>query len=89
MYRTLAAETDLDIHVSGAEDRAPPSISGITYHTDGTAALDPYWVLAYDGGPERTQACGLVAERRSDESAGFWTNDPATVEAIETAFYAV
>ncbi|EMA64404.1 DICT sensory domain-containing protein [Halorubrum kocurii] len=89
VYRTLGAETDLDIRVYGVEYWTPPSISGVTYRTDGAAALEPYWVLAYDGGPERTQACGLVAKGRSDEYTGFWTNDPPTVEAVATAFHVV
>jgi len=89
VYRTLGAETDLDIRVYGVEDWTPPPIAGVTYRTDGAAALEPYWVLAYDGGPERTQACGLVAEERSDEYTGFWTNDPSTVEAVATAFHVV
>ncbi|EMA64612.1 DICT sensory domain-containing protein [Halorubrum lipolyticum] len=89
VYRALGAETDLDIRVYGVEDWTPPPISGVTYHADEAAAFEPYWALAYDGGPEREQACGLVAEEGSDEYTGFWTNEPATVEAIATAFRAV
>lgn len=86
VYRALGTETSLDIHVYGVGDWTPPSIPGVTYHADGTARVDPYWVLAYDGGPAATQACGLVAEERGDEYTGFWANDFATVEHIAAAF---
>ncbi|WP_394338995.1 hypothetical protein [Halorubrum sp. CSM-61] len=45
--------------------------------------------MAYDGGPDGDQACGLVAEENSDGYTGFWTNDPATVDDISTALGAV
>lgn len=89
IYRTLCAETSLEIHVYGAEDWIPPVIPGITYHADAAARLDPYWVLAYDGGSDESQACGLVAEKDSDEYTGFWTNDPTIVEDIAATFNAV
>lgn len=89
VYRTLATETALDIHVYAVEDWDPPSISGITYHTDAAERFEPYWALAYDGGTDETQACGLVAKERSDEYTGFWTNDPALVEEIGTALSTV
>ncbi|GAA0506360.1 Diguanylate Cyclase and Two-component system sensory domain-containing protein [Halorubrum aquaticum] len=88
VYRTLGAETSLEIHVHGVEDWAPPAIPGITYHTGEAARFEPYWVLAYDGGPDEEQACGLVVEERSDEYTGFWTNDPTVVEDIATTFEA-
>lgn len=83
-YRTLATETDLDIHIYGVDDWTPPAISGITYH-ETAEQFERYWALAYDGGPDQTQACGLVAEEHADEYRGFWTNDTARVEAIATA----
>lgn len=86
VYRTLGTETSLDIHVYGVGDWTPPPISGVTYHAEGTTRVDPYWVLAYDGGPHATQACGLVAEERADEYTGFWANDAATVERITEVF---
>lgn len=89
VYRALGRETDLSIHIYGTEDWTPPPISGVTYHTDGAAQYEPYWALAYDGGPDGTQACALVAEERSDEYTGFWTNDTATVDDIATALYTV
>lgn len=86
VYRTLGAKTDLEIHVYGVEDWTPPAIAGITYHTEEGTRLEPYWALAYDGGPGETQACGLVAEGHSDGYTGFWTYDAATVETIAATF---
>lgn len=86
VYRTLGAETTLDIHIYGMDDWSPPGIAGLTYHAEAAERFEPYWVLAYDGGSDETQACGLVAEERADEYSGFWTNDTATVETIATAF---
>jgi len=84
VYRALGTETDLDIHIYGAEDWTPPAISGITYHTTEPERFEPYWAMAFDGGPERIQACGLVAEEQSDRYSGFWTNDPERVDEIAT-----
>lgn len=83
-YRTLGTETALDIHIYGVEDETPPVLSSITYHSDGAERLEPYWALAYDGGSDETQACGLVAKQHSDEYTGFWTNDAELVEEIGT-----
>lgn len=88
VYRTLATETDLDIHIHGLDDWAPPTIIGITYHTDEAERFEPYWSLAYDGGPTDSQACGLVAQEHSNDYTGFWTNDPALVEEIKSALTA-
>ncbi len=84
VYRTLATETDLDIHIYGLDDWSPPAIPGITYHTDGAERIEPYWALSYDGGPTASQACGLVAQEHANEYTGFWTNDPALVGEIRT-----
>ncbi len=89
VYRQLAAETALDIHVHGVADRDPPEIPGITYHTypaDASARsaepIDRYWTLAFDGGENETQACGLVAREREDGYDGFWTDDADLVDAV-------
>lgn len=84
VYRTLASETDLDIHIHGIDDWTPPPITGITYHTDRSEEFEPYWALAYDGGPSVEQACGLVAQEHVNEYTGFWTNDPVLVAEITT-----
>lgn len=84
VYRTLATNTDLSIHVFGADDWTPPEIDGVEFHADAAARFERYWVLAYDGGPDETQASGLLAEERADEYTGFWTNDPGTVDRLAT-----
>ncbi|WP_232833773.1 DICT sensory domain-containing protein [Saliphagus sp. LR7] len=88
IYRTLATDTTLDIHIHGLDDWTPPTITGITYHTAKAERFEPYWVLAYDGGPTDNQACGLVAQEHSEGYTGFWTNDPALVEEITTTLTA-
>lgn len=85
VYRTLATETTLDITIYGLDDWTPPAITGITYHTERAERFERYWALAYDGGPDTTQACGLVAKELSDDYTGFWTDDPALVEEIATS----
>ena len=83
VYERIAAETSLDIHVHGVDDWTPPRSQGITYHAHQDGRLEPYWVLAFDGGPEAMQASGLVAEERRDEGfTGFWTHDEETVDRI-------
>ena len=84
VYRALAGDTDLDIHVHGIDDWTPPEIAGIAYHTKEAQRFEPYWALAYDGGPFDEQACGLIAREHLDEYTGFWTNDPGLVEEITT-----
>lgn len=83
VYETLAAETNLDIHVHGVDDWTPPNSPGISYHTLHSELLEPYWVMAFDGGPNETQACGLVAEELAEEGyTGFWTHDESMVSRI-------
>lgn len=82
VYRHLAAETDLDIHVYGVEDWTPPEITGLTYHGYETNSLEPYWVLAFDGGPDSEHACGLLGREHSGRFDGFWTDDPALVDTL-------
>lgn len=76
VYRTLATETDLEIHIYGRDDWDPPEIPGITYHGHADETLASYWLLAFDSHDEDGQASGLVAEQRGKEYRGFWTDDP-------------
>ena len=86
VYEQLVAETALDVHVHGVDDWTPPEDSGIHYHAHDDERLAPYWVLAFDGGSDATQASGLVGKERPGEGfTGFWTNDEAMVERIRTA----
>lgn len=86
VYRELATETDLDVHVHGAADWSPPAVPGVTYHGDDAHVR--HWALAFDGGPDETQACGLVARETDDGYDGFWTDDAAIVGEILAALEA-
>lgn len=82
LYRHLATETDLDIHLYGRDDWEPPELPSITYHSDLPDA-GRFWFLAFDGGSDRTQRCGLVAEERSwGRFYGCWTYDPDLVGGL-------
>ena len=82
LYRVLATESELDIHIYGSPDWTPPEIAGITYHEDTTHSITQYWSLAYDGGLDQRQMCALVAKEDSDRYQGWWTNDPETVSEV-------
>lgn len=83
LYRLLADETDLTIHIYGGSDWRPPTIEGVTYHRLMADTLERYWALAFDGGPTAMQASGLLArESPADSYTGFWTNDPALVSSL-------
>jgi hypothetical protein len=84
LYRRLAAETALDVHVYGRPDWTPPAIEGVTYHArdDDTTR---FWFLVFDGGAEETQACALVAREQDDGYLGRWTYDPETVADLAAA----
>ncbi|MFW6017730.1 MAG: DICT sensory domain-containing protein [Halapricum sp.] len=82
VYRALATGTDLDIHIYGIADWTPPEIPGVSYHERPADGIDRHWALAFDGGTDETQACGLVARERTDGYDGFWTNDRGWVEEI-------
>lgn len=91
IYTTLGEETDLDIHIYGTPDWSPPSIQNVTYHRDETGDLALFWCLAFDGGPDETQACVLVAQEQTEGYRGFWSYDRSlatdvlrTLEAAES-----
>lgn len=83
LYQFLSEETGLDIHVHGVPDRTLPAIENITYHADETGALAPFWCLAFDGGPDDTQACVLIARQKTDQYLGFWSYDKALVDDVQ------
>ena len=89
VYHHLAGNTDLDIHVYGEADWTPPAIDGITYHETDDDTVDRFWVVAFDGGNERGQACALVARAEDDDYTGFWTYDPKTVDGVLAALETV
>jgi hypothetical protein len=89
VYRHLAVDTDLDIHVYGEADWTPPAIDGVTYHETTEDTVERFWVVAFDGGSERGQACALVARAEDEDYTGFWTYDPKTVDDVLAALETV
>lgn len=85
VYRQLATSTELDIHIHGIPDWVPPEIAGISYH-ELDDANGRYWALAFDGGSNESQACGLVAREQTGRYDGFWTDDADLVEELESIF---
>lgn len=81
-YWRLGRETDLDIHIYAVPDRRPPAIPNVTFHADETGALSEFWCVAFDGGPDPTQACVLIAREEADGYVGFWSYDPALVRDV-------
>jgi hypothetical protein len=82
VYRQLAGKAGLDVHLYAAPDRDPPDIDGLAYHESTAPTVERYWALAFDGGINDQQACGLLARERDDGYAGFWTYDPEIVSTI-------
>ena len=82
VYERLADETDLDIHVYGSDDWSPPEIESVTVHTEEAAEIGQFWLLAFDGGGDDDQACGLLAEERDEGFYGCWSYDPELVREL-------
>lgn len=83
VYRHLANETDLDIHIYGRADWGPPRIPSTTFHAKVTGEIGTVWFIVYDGGGDERQKCALVAEERADgRYFGFWTYNTSTVDDL-------
>lgn len=82
VYERLADETDLDIHVYGSDDWAPPEIDGVTVHPEAADEIGTFWLLAFDGGGDDDRACGLLAEERDEGFYGFWSYDAELVAEL-------
>lgn len=82
-YKRLAEETDLEIHIHGTPDWSPPAIRNLTYHPDETGSLAEYWCVAFDGGPDPTQACVVIAREETDTYVGFWSYDAELVTNVQ------
>lgn len=92
VYRRLAAETDLDVHVYATVDDAATAsttdlaAAGATVHREPADEIGRYWFLVFDGGGDDDRAFALVAEERGPDSfSGAWTYDPALVERALSA----
>ena len=84
VYRHLATDTELDIHIYAVADWDPPAIEGITYHDISGMDLERYWLLAFDGGTEPTNACGLFSRETDESYTGYWTDDRTLINRIAT-----
>jgi len=58
----------------------------VTDNEDTKGVLAPYWYLAFDGGPDRTNSSVLIARERDDGYTGFWSYDPALAELFLNSF---
>jgi hypothetical protein len=82
-YRTLADDTELDIHIYGRDDADPPAIPGVTVHTISDDEFARLWLLAFDGNGNADDKCALVAEETDPgQYRGFWTYDSPAVDEI-------
>ncbi len=80
LYRRLAADTGLDVHVHLADEGV--DAGDVAVHAGGEYA-DRYWFVAFEG-PGDSQ-CALVAEQRDSDDDGYvgtWTYDPALVAGV-------
>lgn len=85
VYRRLAADTDLEIHVYLADDWTRSTPDAIRVHTDLGPEIARYWALVFDAEGDPTNACAMLAEERDPNSFfGFWTYDPDRVDAMAT-----
>jgi len=80
LYRRLAADTDLDVHVYTVDQPMVEDVpASLTFHVEPTPDVGRYWFLLFDGGDD-DRACALVAEQRTDDSyRGVWTYDASLV----------
>jgi len=57
LYRLLAAETGLDVHVSVVDEWLDDSLPGSTVRVEPTPEIGQFRVVAFDAGPGPTQQC--------------------------------
>lgn len=82
LYRRLAEDTDLRVHVYAAFEEPPRAAveTAIAVHDGPTDEVERFWFFAFDGGGDDDRACALVAEERErDAYYGTWTYDPDLV----------
>ncbi|SFR42255.1 DICT sensory domain-containing protein [Halogeometricum limi] len=82
VYRDLARK-QLDIHAYAVPDADAPPLDGVDVHLVEDDEIAKTWFVVYDGGGDDDAKCALLAEERDpDVFRGFWTYDPAVVDAI-------
>lgn len=84
VYRRLAAETDLDVHLYATPAGTPPDVPGATIHLESTGEIGRYWFFVFvPADVTERQHCALLAEERSPGAFyGFWTYNPTRVEEL-------
>ena len=80
-YCHLAA-SGVSVHVYGVPDWEPPKLPGVTYTPIPDGPQSRYWVLAFDGGEDSSQSCGLIAREADAGDTGFLMDEAATVQEI-------
>ncbi len=82
VYRTLAG-ANIDIEVFGVADTDLPE-GPFDIHTEEDTDIDVgnVWFVAFDGNGRDEQKSALLAEERGEGFYGFWTYDPALVDAV-------
>ena len=87
VYEDLTT-SDLEINAYAAPSPDLPDLEGVTVHEDDCEEIRQSWFVVFDGGPERINACALLAEERGDDDErrfyGFWTYDPELVDRIDS-----
>ncbi len=89
LYRRLAADAKLSLHIYGTDNWTPPDIDGVEFHSGTNDGLELYWCLAFDGGPDPEQACVLLAREHDTGYEGFWSYDQNVVTDVLEALSAL
>jgi hypothetical protein len=79
-YRTLAAADDVETHLYGAGDWAPPG--GHVLHEYDDPEIARSWFVVLDPATDGHERALLAEEREEGEFYGFWTYDADTVATI-------
>lgn len=80
----LGRKTALTVHIHGTPDWTPPPRENLTSHPDEAGAPAEFWCVAFDGGPDESQACALVAREGAAGYVGFWSSGDALVADVLT-----
>lgn len=84
VYRRLAGETDLDVHLYVQPGEAPRAIPDATLHVETAAEIGAYWFFVFvPADPDTRQHCALLAEERAPgDFYGFWTYERRLVDEL-------
>lgn len=83
VYQRLA-DTDLAVHAYGVGDVLPPDDIDLAVHTGTSQFYRKGWFVVFEPPTADGEPAGLYAvERSENEWDGFWTFEPARVDAME------